>query len=263
MGWFKKALAKVGVGSAQIALVLPKTSFAQGESTSATVLVTGGNTRQQIDTLSFELRCDYMGWEQLRSNGEQGQKRQKRRMTHSLVKWRLPDTFALEAGEQRQFDTQFQIPLDTPLSMGDGKIWMVGNLDIPMAKDASCEVFLTVTPDALLNAVFDGFEQAGLRIEKVSNQDVELASLPFEQRMTLVPVSGRLMESLRRVELVASRDTEGLQLALMLSRQGEGVGDALGRLVGANKVKRALTIPHDASPVQITKHIEAFLDKIE
>ncbi|WP_407331774.1 sporulation protein [Enterovibrio sp. 27052020O] len=263
MGWFKKALAKVGVGSAEIELVLPKASFAQGESTSATVLVTGGSTRQQIDTLSFELCCDYMGWEQIRSNGEQGQKRRKRRMTHTLVKWHLPDTFALETGEKRQFDTQFQIPMDTPLSMGDGKIWVRGSLDIPMAKDASCEALVTVTPDALLNAVFEGFEQSGLRIEMVSNQDVERASLPFEQCFTLVPVSGRLMESLRRVELVASRDNEGLQLALVLSRQSGGVGDALGRLVGANKVRRALTIPHDALPTQTTKHIEAFLSKIE
>ncbi|MDD1795562.1 sporulation protein [Enterovibrio makurazakiensis] len=263
MGWFKKALAKVGVGSAEVALIMPKETFMQGETTTIEVTITGGSTPQPIDTISFELCCDYMGWEQIRTTGEQGRKRQRRRMTYSLAKWQLPDTFTLQPGEVRQFDTQCQIPRHTPLTMGDGKVWVVANLDIPMGKDASSKTFFSIGPSACFNAVLEGFEAVGCRIEKVSNQDVERSSLPFEQRIELAPVSGRLVELLQRIELVSSCDDKGLHLALTLYRQGEGLGDALGRLVGANKVERSLTISPDATAELARREIDILLDKIE
>ncbi|WP_028024411.1 sporulation protein [Enterovibrio calviensis] len=263
MGWFNKVLAKVGVGSAEVALSMSKESFMQGETAAMKVTVSGGKTPQSIDTISFELRCDYMGWEQLRANDEQGRKRQRRRLSHTLVKWQLPDTFTLQPGEVRQFETQCEIPLGTPLTMGDGKVWLSANLDIPMAKDASCKTLISISPSTDLNAVLEGFEEAGLRIDKVGNQDVERSSLPFEQRIELAPISGRFLGVLQRIELVVCSDEEGLQLGLTMLRQGEGMGDALGRLVGANKVKRSLAIAHNTSSERIRRDIGELLDKVE
>lgn len=260
MGWLKKTLAKVGVGSAKVHIELQAETLRQGETVSATLVVTGGDVPQPVDAVELTVCCDYMGWEQLRTQGEQGRKKQRRRKTHILSTWALPDAFTTEPGVERRVETEFTLPLATPLSLGEGKVWLEVNLNIPMGKDTSAKAPLTVKPEAMLDTALNVFEQAGFRIEKVKNEEVERKALPFEQRLTFVPVSAPYQGVFRNLVLVASRQEDTLQLAMTFSRDGDGIGAALGRFVGANQLHRDLSF--GPSSTDISSQINTLLRQI-
>ncbi|USH02445.1 sporulation protein [Grimontia kaedaensis] len=260
MGWLKKTLAKVGFGSAEVSVELGSTTLIQGEQTKVLVTVSGGDVVQPVDAIELSVCCDYMGWEELRTQGEQGRKKQRRRKTHVLAKWSLPDAFTTEPGKSVHFESAMTLPLNTPLSMGDGKIWLEANLDIPMGKDTSSKTELTVKPDNQLDASFSAFEESGFRIEKVKNEEVERQPLPFEQQFEWTAVSEPYQSVFREMTLVATRPKDGLHLAITFCRQGEGIGAAVGRLVGANKLSRELTL--SGGPEEVASEVKTLLAQI-
>ncbi|CZF85162.1 Sporulation-control protein spo0M [Grimontia celer] len=260
MGWLKKTLAKVGFGSAEVSVELDSTTLIQGEQTKVLVTVTGGDVGQPVDAIELSVCCDYMGWEELRAQGEQGRKKQRRRKSYVLAKWALPDAFTTEPGKSTHFESAMTLPLNTPLSMGDGKIWLEVNLDIPMGKDTSSKTELTVKPDNQLDAAFTAFEKSGFRIEKVKNEEVERQSMPFEQRFEWAPVSEPSQSVFREMTLVATRPEDGLHLAMIFGRQGEGIGAAVGRFVGANKLSRELTL--SGGPEEVASEVKTLLAQI-
>ncbi|WP_325891246.1 sporulation protein [Grimontia sp. NTOU-MAR1] len=260
MGWFKKTLAKVGFGSAGVSVELGSTKLIQGEQTRVLVTVTGGDVVQQVDKVELRVCCDYMGWEELRAQGEQGRKKQRRRKSHVLAKWSLPDAFNTEPGKPQHFESTMTLPLNTPLSMGDGKIWLEVSLDIPMGKDPSSKTELTVKPDIQLDAAFSALEDSGFRIEKVKNEEVERQPIPFEQQFEWAPVSEPYQSVFRDMTLVAARAEDALHLAMTFGRQGEGIGAAVGRFVGANTLSRELTVA--GSVEEVADEVKTLLKQI-
>lgn len=262
MGWLKKTLAKVGMGNASLEIVLPDDAGRQGQRMAAQLVVTGGEVAQSVDVITLAIRCDYMGWEQVRTNGEQGQKHRRRRKTHTLVTCALPDAFTIAAGETRTFDVSVDLPNVTPLSLDDDKVWLEARLDIPMAKDVVAKASLTVKPDAAFNAVLDTLEGVGFRIQTVKREEVERGPLPFRQLLTLAPVEGRFGDHFRQLTLDAQREGGTLRVLTVFSRQGEGVGDMVGRLVGQDKVKRELVLSSSSSAQEVVQTVNTLLDAI-
>lgn len=260
MGWLKKTLAKVGFGSAEVSVELDATTLMQGEQTKVLVTVTGGDVAQQVDAVELSVCCDYMGWEELRTQGEQGRKKQRRRKTHVLAKWSLPDAFTTEPGNSQRFESTMCLPLNAPLSMGDGKVWLDVSLDIPMGKDTSSKTELTVKPDTQLDAAFSAFENAGFRIEKVKNEEVERQPMPFEQQFEWAAVSEPYQSIFRDMALVATKSEDALHLVMTFGRQGEGFGAAVGRFVGANKLSRELTVTGSAE--EVAAEVKTLLEQI-
>lgn len=262
MGWFKKTLAKVGVGSAGIGIALSGDDTKQGAEIDVILTVTGGEVAQQVNVISLTLQCDYMGWEQVRSHGEQGRKQQRRRKTCVLHQWSLPDAFTVNAGEERVLNTAFILPQITPLSLGDGKVWLEARLDIPLAKDASGKVEIAVKPDDTLDAVLDTFELAGFRITEVKNEEAERQPLPFSQILTLEPVQGEFKTRFREVTMTASREPSGCALNLAFKPQGEGIGALVGRLTGSGNIKRTLMLDTAATAESISLQVSDLLSAV-
>ncbi|MBV7300839.1 sporulation protein [Enterovibrio paralichthyis] len=262
MGWFKKTLAKVGVGSAGVGIALPSGDTKQGSEIDVVLTVTGGEVAQQVNAISLSLQCDFMGWEQVRSQGEQGRKQQRRRKTCALHQWSLPDAFTINAGEERVFHTAFILPQTTPLSLGDGKVWLEARLDIPLAKDASGKVDLAVKPDDTLDTVLDTFEQTGFRITSVKNEEVERQPLPFSQILTLEPVAGDLSSRFREVTLTVMRQSGQCELQLVFKPQGEGIGAMVGRLTGSGNIKRTLMLDTAATAESISLQVSDLLSAV-
>ncbi|KOO12076.1 sporulation control protein Spo0M, partial [Vibrio xuii] len=72
-----------------------------------------------------------------------------------------------DPGEEREFNVDLDVPWNTPVTIGDSKVWLETGLDIAMAKDPSDTDILTVRPDELLDGIFTALEEQGLRIRQV------------------------------------------------------------------------------------------------
>ncbi|OEF48283.1 hypothetical protein A1OW_15740 [Enterovibrio norvegicus] len=262
MGWLQKTLARVGVGGAKAEVSVERDDIQQGQSVTVTLIVHGGEAMQQIDKISFDLCCDFMGWEEVRGAGEQGRKKQRRRITHKLLSWSLSDAFELSKGESRRFETELNVPAETPLSMGDCNVWLETSLDIPMAKDPSTKTPLTIKPSLHLNAVFDVLEAHGLRIEKADCEQDERNPRSFEQVFSWMPVSGAYEGIWRKLDVVVTHKDNALDIGMTVHRQGEGLGDMVGRLVGANKLERSLDVSLDDSVEHVQVALNNVLQKI-
>ena len=262
MGWLKKTLARVGVGGAKAEVSVEPDDIQQGQSVIVTLNVHGGEATQQVDKITCDLCCDFMGWEEVRGAGEQGRKKQRRRITHSLLSLSLPDAFELPAGESRRFETELIVPLETPLSMGNCNVWLETCLDIPMAKDPSTKTPLTITPSLQVNAVFDVLEAHGLRIEKADCEQDERNPKMFEQVLSWVPVSGAYKGVWRKLDLMMTYKDDTLDIGMVVHRQGEGLGDMVGRFVGANKLERSLDVSRDDNVEQVQDALNNVLKKI-
>ncbi|MCV5925719.1 sporulation protein, partial [Escherichia coli] len=87
--------------------------------------------------------------------------------THVLAKWNLPYAFTIHPGEERTFDVKLDVPWNTPVTIGDAKVWLETGLDVAMALDPTDKDILTVRPDPLMDAILSAFEAQGLRIRQV------------------------------------------------------------------------------------------------
>ncbi|MBE1277489.1 sporulation protein [Enterovibrio baiacu] len=262
MGWLKKTLARVGVGSAKAEVSVEQDNIQQGQSVAVSLIVNGGESTQQVDNITFDLCCDFMGWEEVRGTGEQGRKKQRRRITHTLLSWSLPDAFALPAGESRRFETELNVPIETPLSMGDCNVWLETRLDIPMAKDPSTKTPLTIKPSGHIDTVFDVLEAHGLRIEKADCEQDERHPRSFEQVFSWVPISGAYEGVWRKLDVVVTHKDNALDIGMTVHRQGEGLGDMVGHFVGSNKLERSLVISLDDSVELVQDALNNVLQKI-
>ncbi|KXF81178.1 hypothetical protein ATN88_23245 [Enterovibrio coralii] len=124
MSWFKKTLARVGFGSASVSATLDDGTLMQGGTAGVTITVNGGEVAQQVNAVHCSLRCHYMGWEEIRTGGEQGKKRQWKKLSHTLSSWSLPDAFALSENETRTLTTEVFVPRETPVTFGNENVWL-------------------------------------------------------------------------------------------------------------------------------------------
>ena len=60
MSIFNKVLASVGIGSAKVDTVLEKNLYTAGETVYGKVVIQGGNTEQEIDSINLALKTKYL-----------------------------------------------------------------------------------------------------------------------------------------------------------------------------------------------------------
>ncbi|MDD1784001.1 sporulation protein [Enterovibrio sp. ZSDZ35] len=262
MGWFKKALARVGVGNASVSVSLDDEHVMQGAERRVSIKVEGGGVPQSVTAIECSLRCHYMGWEEIRTGGEQGKKRQWKKLSHTLCTWSLPDAFTLLENETRELTTEFIVPDETPVTFGTENVWLAVRLDIPMAKDAVTELPVAILPSRPVDAMLKTFERLGFRIEKETTEQPKRGRRPFEQAFMLVPIQGPYSDNWSRVSLTVTPEQDMLELAMQFSAKGEGLSHLAGHLTGANKLDRTLQFDKSTSSENIALAIEELLGKI-
>ncbi|MEI8607765.1 sporulation protein [Enterovibrio sp. Hal110] len=125
-------------------------------------------------------------------------------------------------------------------------------------KDPSTKTPLTIKPSLHVNAVFDVLEAHGLRIEKADCEQDERNPRSFEQVFLWMPVSGAYEGIWRKLDVVVTHKDNALDIGMTVHRQGEGLGDMVGRLVGANKLERSLDVSLDDS----VEHVQDALNNV-
>ncbi|MCW8331461.1 sporulation protein [Photobacterium sp. SDRW27] len=260
MSLFRKSLASLGIGAAKVDTVLQRDVLIPGESLPVVIQVKGGKTAQTIDNIHLFLCCSYEE-EVESSRGDSQHRKEIVQQTCTLASWSLPYAFTLEADEDRHFDAELALPLNTPITIGDAKVWLETHLDIPLAFDPKDKDILTVRPDPLMDGIFSALEQAGLRIRLVECEAASGFALPFVQEFEFVPVSGPYHGRWRELEVVAYRDSDGLQLWFEVDRRLNGLSGMLSGFLGRGELERYCHVPATASPDQAGKQVLDFLDQ--
>lgn len=261
MSFLKKTLASFGIGSARVDSVLQQEYLVPGDKASVSVEVYGGATAQEIDNIELKIYCRYFAEETVESNSEDGGERTRRvAKDYKLAEWKLPYAFTIEPGQQRDFDVELEIPLNTPVSIGDTKVWLETGLDISMARDPKDKDMLTVRPDALLDGIFSELEEQGLRIRQVECESAKGFAMPFVQEFEFVPTTGPFHGVWRELEIVLYRHPDKLELWFEIDRKQSGLKGMLSSLLGTGELKRHLQLPMSLSGQEAGKQVLEYLE---
>ncbi|WP_066015201.1 sporulation protein [Endozoicomonas atrinae] len=261
MSLLKKAMASLSIGAAKVDAVLEQPELIPGKRVDFTIRVKGGVAEQQIDNIYLNICCQYFEELEKRKGGDEGTLTEKVKQTFSLSQWSLPETFMIAPDEERIFNASFILPYNTPITLGEGKVWLETGLDIQFAIDPSDTDLLVVRPDALMAGLFDGLTQAGLQLRQAECEAASGFELPFVQEFEFIPVSGQFLGRWRELEIVAWRDEQQLKLWFEVDRQQRGLKGMLSGLLGRGELKRHLEISADSSPESVAEQVLNFLDQ--
>lgn len=259
MSFFKKTLASFGVGSARVDAVLKQDVVYPGQTVAVDIHTYGGATTQSIDNIYLKLCCRYRA-ERINQDGRKVEG-SKVTQTYVLDKWSLPHAFEIEPHQDKVFSAELQVPWNTPITLGDSKVWLETQLDIAQALDPKDTDLLTVRPHPLEDGIFSALEAAGLRIRQVECEAVDGFELPFVQEFEFVPVHGEYHGRWRELEIVTYRTEHALKIWFEVDRHKKGMGGMLSSFIGSNKLKRELILQHDETPAQAGRKVLAFLQQ--
>ena len=130
-----------------------------------------------------------------------------------------------------KFHFPFQLPLDTPVSVGKTKVWVTTGLDIKNAVDPTDKDFLHVKPNRLLEGVLNSISSLGFRLREVECEQASYRlrqRLPFIQEFEFVPTSGAYRGRLDELELIFLPTSEtSADLHFQIDRKARGLGGFL------------------------------------
>lgn len=255
MSLFNKTAVSLSVGTTKIDAVIELQNIIPGSHIPVNIQVNGGVEQQEINTMTIALCCQYID----EYDSPQQECKERIRKTHVLASWQLPYPFTLTGKAQRTFDITLPLPLNTPITLGDAKVWLDGSMDNKAGFEPQGKEQLTIRPDPLQDAIFDALEFEGLRIRNVECEAVSGFALPFVQEFEFVPVAGPFHGLWREIELVSYRDESEIHLWFEVDRQLKGMKGMLSSLVNRNEAHYHLSIPAKSSPQQAAQQVVDFL----
>lgn len=213
MSMFKKLLASVGIGAAQVDARLENDSLIPGEWVRGEVHITGGDVAQDVDEIYMYVVTHY--------EREANDRKVKEECT--LGKYRLSERFVLNPKEKKVIPFSFQLPYETPLTMGRQPVYLRTGLDIKNAIDPGDSDFIEVRPHPLMEKVLDAIQSLGFQLFKV---DCEYnrhfgRSYPFVQEFEFRP-TGPYRSRLEELEAVFYLKEGELEVLLEMDKRARG-----------------------------------------
>lgn len=252
MSLFRKSLASLGIGSARVDTVIKHDVLIPGDVLSVDLQVYGGKTSQQVDEIHLTLCCSY--YEQVAGTDESSKEWVPR--ICELANWALPYSFMIDPHDIRHFEVELPLPANTPITIGEAKVWLDTHLETPAVMDPNDRDSLTVRPEPLMDGVFTALELAGLRIRKVICEALPDYPLPFVQTFEFVPVSGPYHGRWRKLDVVAYRGDGELKLEFGVDCR---LLDMAG-MMGSVPQRWELVLADQLHPQQAGEQVLAFLD---
>lgn len=228
MSMFKRMLASVGIGAAQVNLMLHQDVVSAGDSISGIVRIQGGKVSQQIDDVHAFVMTRYV----------KEQNDSKRNVDAVIAKFRLAGKFTAEAGQVYEFPVSFQLPASTPATMGRTQVWIQTGLDISDAIDPTDVDRLQVRPHRYSATVLEAVNQMGFRLREVSCEYSprygQKNGVPFVQEFEFVP-SSQFRGHLDELEIFFYPDETGVELLLQVDRKVRGFSSFLAEAAGTDE----------------------------
>ncbi|GHH98319.1 sporulation protein [Neobacillus kokaensis] len=242
MSFFNKVFASVGIGAAEVDTKLEKDTYMPGETVNGVVDIRGGKIDQQIDEIYLSLNTTY-----LRESDDR-----KYSVNATIERFRLTTPFMIRKNERREIPFTFQLPYDTPLSIGRSKIWVTTGLDIKGGVDPSDKDYIKVVPNPLMTAVFHAVDHLGFRIREADCEEVPRrlrGRLPFVQEFEFVPVSGPFRGRLDELEVVFFPSSNGgLEIMFQVDRKARGLAGLFSEALGTDETHVRLTVSDSDIP---------------
>jgi sporulation-control protein len=242
MSFFNKVFASVGIGSAAVDTKLEKDTYMPGETVNGVVEIKGGKVDQQIDEIYLTLNTTY-----LRESDDK-----KYTVTAAIERFRLTNPFPIRSNEKKDIPFSFQLPFDTPLSIGRSKIWVTTGLDIKGGVDPSDKDYLKVVPNPLMSAVFNAIDNLGFRIREADCEEAPRrlrGRLPFVQEFEFVPTSGLFRGRLDELEVVFFPSGNGaLDIMFQVDRRARGLSGLFSEAMGADETNVRLSVSNADIP---------------
>jgi sporulation-control protein len=214
----KRILSSLGVGSAEVDLILPSESLTQGETVDAEVEVIGGNAEQDVDEIYYAILTQY-------SSGAG-------RETGVIAEGKLVDGFTIEPADERTIDVELTIPLWTPVTMGSSKVWIETALDIDWAVDPDDRDDIQVKADERTTDLLEAMEAIGFTFREAENVADEHGQLTtqrhFVQEFEFKPRTSEYAQQLDEVEVIALPTENEVEFVIEVDRKGSTVEEMTG-----------------------------------
>lgn len=254
MSIFNKIFSSIGIGSARVDAKLTKDQFKVGEEVQGIVEVVGGNTEQQIDEIYLSLMTTYIKESNDRKFNQQA----------TINKVKIVEPFKIGVNEKREFPFTFVLPLDTPVTLGQTRVWLHTGLDIKNAVDPSDKDYLTISPSPLVAGVLNAVYDLGFSLRKV---DCEAAPyrlrgrLPFIQEFEFVPTSGQYRGRLDELELVFfPQSSSQLEVMMQVDRRARGLGSLLAEALEMDETNVRFTV-HSSDLPAIREQLTSIINR--
>jgi len=240
----RKVLASVGIGNATVDTVLPSTTVTPGESIDAEVRVEGGEAEQEVDRIELELET--------RFRTEDGY------AEGTVDRLVLGEGVTVEPGTSRTLDATVEIPWHTPVTLGNTRVWVETELEIPLAVDPEDRDRLDVQPTPRLRTLFDAAESLGLSFRTADCETDPYGRYGghrFCQEFEFRPSGGPFAGDLDEIEFVADPGPDALEAYVEVDRRG----GLLSEMAETDESRTALTV----TSTDVDEVAEALRSEIE
>lgn len=236
MSFFNKVLASVGIGSAKVDTKLETDIVTPGGQIKGVVDILGGNTAQQIDDIYLILKTKYVK----ESNDK------KYHVTGVIDQFRLVGSLVLGKNERKTIPFSFQLPLDTPISMGRTQVWIETGLDIKNSVDPTDKDYVRVVPNEMMESVFLAVNNLGFRLREAECEQAPYRirrRLPFIQEFEFVPSSGPFRGRLDELEITFfPKSTEEIEILMQVDRRVRGLSSLFSEALNLDESNIRFTV---------------------
>jgi sporulation-control protein len=249
MSFMKKMLSSIGIGSAKVDAQLHQDELRAGEKVTGDVVITGGNLDQEISSIYLAVMTTY----------EKEVNDNKVKKDAVVGQFKISEGLMIKASETESIPFEFELPVDTPVSIGNSKVWLQTGLDIKNAVDPSDRDYVHVLPSKRANNVLNAIRALGFSIKNVKNEEAPYKirkRLPFVQEFEFYPVSGQFRGKLDELEAIFFQTEEGCELLLEIDRKARGLGGFLAEMLDADETIVRLSFTNE-DEATITATIES------
>ncbi|MFD2445699.1 sporulation protein [Bacillus sp. CGMCC 1.16607] len=254
MSFFNKVFASVGIGSAKVNTKLESDTLTAGDQVKGVVEIQGGNIEQKVDGIYLALHTTYVK--------ESDDK--KYTVSAQIDRFPLAESFTIQPNERKEIPFAFQLPSDTPISLGRTKIWVSTGLDIKNAVDPSDKDYIKVLPNRLMSSVFQAVEDLGFRMREADCQQAShrlRKRLPFVQEFEFVPTSGPFRGKLDELELVFfAHSNDQMDIYMQVDRRARGLGGFLSEALEMDETNVKMTVSTSDIP-NLRSKLQSVIEK--
>ncbi|MRI32431.1 sporulation control protein Spo0M [Endozoicomonas sp. OPT23] len=166
---FKKLLASVGIGGAEVDTIVNSQQVQPGGVLSVTVVIKAGDAEQEVSGLQLNLMAQT---KYQTDNGEAYR-------NQVLQSWSIEDKLVLKPGDRHEIPMELQLHSETPITHlpcrdNQSQVWLETGLEVDLAIDPSDTDPLVITPTPTMMNCLEAMERCGLRMVKA---DIEHGGL--------------------------------------------------------------------------------------
>lgn len=214
---FKKMMAKIGIGSAKVDLVLNKNEYELGDTIEGKFVVQGGNVEQFINKIDVDFMISV--------------RTKKHEYSAAVAKIHVSDSFTIRASERKELPFSYKLPKDFLISSPYVSYYFVTNLDIAAGLDNRDHDYVQINPPQRLYNLIEAFEQLGFH-EKHGSRSFN----GYTQEFEFAPTSF-LRGEVEEVEFIVALEENKINMLLEVDLYTYGRREY--------EVKREVTLSND------------------